>query len=92
MNLDFENMHLAIHDHATKHGLTDEQIEHAWRNAVDYIIVEGPDSIVDLKVIGFDTQGRGIEITAAIKGNECALIYHANSPISHRALVEFGLA
>ena len=79
-----------IHPHATKHGLTEEQILHAWVNAVEVARREGDDGIIDYVAIGFDQNGRPIEMTA--NWNVAGfLIYHANTPPTARTFSELGL-
>ena len=79
-----------IHPHATRHGLTEEQILHAWRNAVEVVRREGDDGVVDYVAIGFDQDGHPIEMTADWK-LAGYLIYHANTPPTPRAFRELGL-
>lgn len=82
---------LIIMNRALRHGLSEEQIRHAWRNAVDFLRIdldEGDEYCV--KAIGFDASGRGIEISARAKPFGL-VVYHANTPPSARAIREFGL-
>ena len=82
---------LIIMPRALRHGLSEEQIRHAWRNAIDFIRID-PDSGDGyyIKAIGFDASGRPVEIST--RAGECGLIvYHANTPLSARAQREFGL-
>ena len=82
---------LMIMERALKHGLTEDQIGHAWRNAVDFLRIDLDDGDVIVKAIGFDAAGRGIEISAREKPFGM-LVYHANTPPTPRALKEFGLS
>ena len=85
------NADLVVMDRALKHGLTEEQIGHAWRNAVDFLRLDLDDGGVIIKAIGFDASGRGIEVSAREKPFGM-LVYHANTPPTARALREFGLS
>ena len=82
---------LFIMERALRHGLGEEQIRHAWRNAVDFLRIDCEDGRVLIKAIGFDPSGRGVEISAReLPGG--MLVYHANTPPTPRALREFGLS
>ena len=81
---------IVVYEHALKHGLTEEQICHAWKNAVVCARIERMNEVVDYVAIGFDTNGRPIEMTAREK-EFGILIYHANTPPIPRALRELGL-
>lgn len=91
MEGDLVDAELIIMERALKHGLSEEQIGHAWRNAIDFLRIDAEDDGVIIKAIGFDADGRGIEITAREKPFGM-LVYHANTPPSTRALREFGLS
>ena len=79
-----------IHPNATKHGLSKEQILHAWKNAVAVARRDADDGFVDYVAIGFDQNGRPIEMTADWKPKRF-LIYHANTPPTPRAFRELRL-
>ena len=79
-----------IHPHATKLGLTEKQILHAWTNAIEVARRDGNDGVIDYVAIGFDQDGRPIEMTANWKPAGF-LIYHANTPPTPRAFEELGL-
>lgn len=81
---------VVVYEHALKHGLTEEQILCAWRNAVEVAKIERSDDAVDYVAIGFDQGGRAIEMTGRMKAFGI-LIYHANTPPTSRALRELGL-
>ena len=91
MGTHLADVDLVIMERALKHGLSEEQICHAWRNAVDFLAITAEDGGTIIKAIGFDASGRGIEITARMKPFG-ALVYHANTPPTQRALREFGLS
>ena len=80
-----------IHPHATKHGLSKEQIRHAWENAVEVARRDRSDGITDYVAIGFDQSGRPLEMTARRK-RAGFLIYHAKTPPTPRTFKELGLA
>ena len=75
---------------ALKHGVTEEQIRHAWRYAVAFARIDLESGGYDIKAIGFDGSSRGIEITARAKPFGL-LVYHANTPPTKRALRELGI-
>jgi hypothetical protein len=79
-----------VHSHATRHGLTTDQIRHAWENAIEVARRENEDDTVDYVAIGFDQDGRPIEMTAA-RNAAGFLIYHANTPLTPQAFRELGL-
>lgn len=88
---DLAAMDLVIPDFVLdKHGLTREQVEHAWRNAVQYTRTDMPDGRFVIAAMGQDGEGRWAEITAISKPYGL-LVFHANTPLSNRALREFGL-
>ena len=78
-------------EHALKHGLDEKQILHAWRNAFASATIVRDDGMTDLVTIGFDQNGRPIEMTARKKPYGL-LIYHAKTPPTPRAFRELGLA
>lgn len=88
MNENLADTELVIMERALKHGLSPEQIAHAWRNAVDFLRIDLEDGGTLIKALGFDLAGRGIEISAREKSFGM-LIYHANTPPTARALREF---
>ena len=81
---------LFIHEHALKHGLTDEEIRHAWRNAFVTGIRKRNDGFIDILVAGFSQNGKPIEMVGRQK-NFGVLVFHANTPISQRMRDELEL-
>jgi len=81
---------IVVYECALKHGLTEEQICHAWKNAVVCARIKRKNEVVDYVAIGFDMNGRPIEMTAREK-EFGVLIYHANTPPTPRAFRELGL-
>ena len=79
-----------IHPHATKPGLSNEQLLHAWKNAIEVGRRDRHDGLCDYVATGFDQGGRPLEMTARRK-SAGFLIYHANTPPTPRALKELGL-
>lgn len=72
---------LVIHPHARKHGLTDEQICHAYATGRHKAIVRWTDRNSDplrWATIGFDAQLRQIELLYAHLRNGQTLVFHAN--------------
>ena len=76
---DLADAELDIMGRALRHGLTEGQIRHAWRNAVDFLRIDLEDGGVVIKAIGFDEAGRGVEISAR-EPDAGMLVYHANTP------------
>ena len=79
-----------VHEHALVHGLSEEQVLHAWRNAVSVARRGCESGEGDFVAIGFDRHGRAIEMTGRKKPFG-VLIFHANTPPTTRALKELGL-
>ena len=79
-----------VHEHALVHGLSEEQVLHAWRNAVSVVRRGCESGEVDFVAIGFDQHDRAIEMTGRKKPFG-VLIFHANTPPTTRALKELGL-
>lgn len=75
---------------ALKHGVTQESIECAWDNFVE-MCFRGTPNEGEVVVIGYDRQGRPIEIIAAERPFGI-VVYHANTPPSASVLIELGLA
>lgn len=69
-----------MHEHALVHGLSEEQVLHAWRNAVSVARRGCENGEVDFVAIGFDQHGRAIEMTGRKKTVRCADI-----PCKHAA-------
>ncbi len=59
---------------ARKHGATDENIAHAWKNAIRLVEYEY-DGEERLLVIGPDQQGRMLELVAVPSGNPTRIIH-----------------
>lgn len=79
-----------VHEHALVHGLTEQQVLHAWRNAVAVARRACSNGEVDFVAIGFDQHGRSIEVVGRKKPFG-VLIFHANTPPTARAYKELGL-
>lgn len=77
--------YLGIAEHALKHGLSEEQILHAWENAVVCTQITRKDGLVDYVAVGPDQGGRMIEMTARVR-DFGVLVYHANTPPTARSL------
>jgi hypothetical protein len=82
---------ILVYEHAFKHGITETQIKHAWRNAVAVARIDREDGATDYVAIGFDQSGRAIELVGREKPFGM-LIYHANTPPTPRAFRDLGLA
>jgi len=65
-----------ISDSARKHGVDDEDITHAWENAIRYVEYDY-DGDRRLLVIGADRHGRMLELVA-VPADEPTRIIHAD--------------
>jgi uncharacterized DUF497 family protein len=65
-----------ISDSARKHGVDDEDIAHAWENAIRYVEYDY-DGDERLLVIGADRHGRMLELVA-VPADEPPRIIHAD--------------
>ena len=65
---------MEIRDSARKHGIRDDEIEHAWLNAIRVVEYEyaGEDRLL---VIGADQHGRLIELVAVPAGAPTRIIH-----------------
>lgn len=79
-----------VFEHALTHGISEEDILHAWRNAIDAVTVVRKDGNVDYVAVGPDRSGRLVEMVAREK-TWGLLIYHANTPPTPRARRELGI-
>jgi uncharacterized DUF497 family protein len=59
---------------ARKHGVTDDNIAHAWNHAIRHVEYEN-DGEERLLVIGPDQQGRMLELVAVPAGNPTRVIH-----------------
>ncbi len=66
-----------IHPHALAHGISAEDVEHAWENyAIGAVRVPG-----ELEVrIGFDRAGREVEMVGSLLASGDWLVFHAMTP------------
>jgi uncharacterized DUF497 family protein len=69
-------LHVRISESARKHGVGDEDIEHAWENAIRYAEYDY-DGDERLLVIGADRHGRMLELVA-VPADEPTRIIHAD--------------
>ena len=83
---------IGIHPHAYKHGLTSDEIEHAWRNAFEQARRDRADGRVDYLLVGLDQKGRLIELIARCCGKDQYIIFHAITPPTRKFLLEMGLS
>lgn len=82
---------IAIHPHAFKHGLTEDEIEHVWRNAFEWARRDRDDGKIEYALVGIDNSGRLVELVARRCGNEGYIVFHAQTPPTRRTLNELGL-
>lgn len=79
-----------IHKHALKHGVTADDIEHAWNNFVRKQYRGAPRE-GEIVAIGYDKSGRLIEMVGAVRP-QGILIFHALEPPTKNVLVELRLS
>lgn len=60
-----------VHEHALVHGLSEEQVLHAWRNAVSVARRGCESGEVDFVAIGFDQHDGAIEMTGRKNRSAC---------------------
>lgn len=79
---------LIIDEHALKHGLSPEEIAHAWNNFAlrQY---RGAPNEGEVAAIGFDRSGRPVELVA-IEKPFGTVIFHAIAPPTRNMLLELG--
>lgn len=67
---------MELRDSARKHGITDDEVEYAWHNAMRVIEYEydGEDRLL---VIGADQHGRLLELVA-VPGDRPTRVIHAD--------------
>jgi hypothetical protein len=82
---------LDIHPHALVHGLTEEDVRHAWRNAFSWARRDRDDGKIDYMLIGVDGRGRLVELLARRCGKDSYVVFHAMTPPTKKALAEVGL-
>ena len=68
---------MEIHSSAYRHGLDDEQIEHAWEHALGFYDIAPDDDPPKCLCIGPDTSGNLLEILYLRLGDD-DLIIHAD--------------
>lgn len=78
-------MHVQVHPHALKHGLSPQEVADAWENyLVGAVRVPG-----ELEVrIGLDADGREIELVGGLQADGSWLVFHAMRPPTKRTLSE----
>jgi hypothetical protein len=82
---------ISIHPNAYKHGLTDEEIGHAWRNAFEWVRRDRTDGGIDYALVGIDQRGRLVELVARKCSEDGYIVFHALTPPTKRMLAELGL-
>ena len=81
---------IVVHDHALKHGLTEEDVLYAWNNFIRKQRRKVPRED-EILVVGFDSNMRAMQIVGCDRG-ERVIIFHALTPPTEKALRELGLA
>ena len=82
---------VVVIESALKHGLSEEDVSHAWRNAFATATRLCDDGRVDLLAVGMAPDGKVVELVAS----EYAfgvVVFHANTPVSQRMMAELNLA
>lgn len=80
---------IVVHDHALKHGLTEEDVVYAWNNFVRKQRRRVPREH-EILVIGFDEAARAIQMVGCDYGDRI-LVIHAMTPPTEKVLHELGL-
>lgn len=78
-----------IAEHAFKHGVSKEDIEHAWEHFVRKQYRGAPHE-GEVVAVGCDRSGRLVEIVAVTR-SLATIIYHAMEPPTLNVLRELGL-
>ena len=86
-----EDLSVIIVEGITDHGLEHWHIEDAWRNRwICQKHKRQPPEFTDYVAIGFDNDGRLIDLIARLKPSG-VYIYHADSPPENAILKDLGL-
>lgn len=68
--------------------ISDADVEHAWENSIAIAVrVPGEHEVR----IGFDLNGRAIEMAGVLKDDGEWLVYHAFTPPTRKFLTEIGM-
>ncbi|MBQ9001498.1 MAG: hypothetical protein IJ087_06560 [Eggerthellaceae bacterium] len=80
-----------VHEHATKHGLTESEVAYAWENTIKSRRRHGTDDPPIWIAIGILPDGRFAELVAFMdmKGTWC--VFHAMTPPTKKFKRELGL-
>ena len=81
---------ILVHEHALKHGLTEDEVIHALRNAFAMGMRCNDDGSQDTLAVGSSQGGKIVEVVAN-ETDDLVVIFHANSPVSRRMKVELNL-
>ena len=84
------SMRVVIADHALKHGLTEDEIRHAWSNFIRMQHRPAPDEEY-VVAIGCTRNGDTVQMVAVVV-EEGYLVFHAMTPPTLKVLRELGLA
>ncbi len=74
-------MRIIVHPHALRHGLTEKQICQAYETGMLGSVIRDRDADTEPQrwaTIGFDEEGRGIELVFVMTNTGDALVIHAN--------------
>lgn len=80
---------LIIDEHALKHGLEPEEIEHAWHNFVAKVYRGAPNE-GEVIAVGYDGRGRFMEMVGAERSFG-TVIFHAMTPPTRIVIRELGM-
>ena len=80
---------LIIDEHALKHGLDPEDIEHAWREYVAKSYRGAPNE-GEVIAVGCDRRGRFVEMVGAERPH-ATIVFHTITPPTRNALRELGM-
>ena len=80
---------IIVDEHALKHGVKPDDIEHAWYNFVAKVYRGAPNE-GEIIAIGYDKSGRFVEMVGAER-TFCVIVFHAITPPTRIALRELGM-
>lgn len=83
-------MNVIVAEHALKHGLTEVEIIHAWKNYVRMQQRSAPNEEF-MVAVGFTPMGDMVQMVAMVVADGY-LVVHAMAPATKKVLRELGLA
>ena len=80
---------VVIHPHAMAHGLTEDELRHAWRSGGPRMPRTSPNED-EVVAIGWTRDGRAVQMVGIVK-DFGTLIIHGLEPPTEKVLKELGL-